>query len=314
MSFGGLSESLRYFEFELDSLDNSGSYVGGVSALDWPIFYIGGKTPLENVAAIKIVEVQIPFTWYTVNTNNNTFLFNDSFRSNFIITIPVGNYTGSSLATLVAALITTASNNAGSTFTYNGTINATTGKITFTDGTTSTVNSWNMTFGVPLDNGSTSPRLLLGFNAGVVLSTVSGTGPNTIAAPNVALVTGPNYVYINSAKVGQLCNLYLPKGATSLGNGNAGPQMAKVPVNCQPGGVIFWQDPDNTKYFDLESLPQLSELDFYLTLGNTGNAPLQLNGGNFSMKIAILTNDFTKNDVQGGLAHEARVVKRMRPN
>ena len=161
MSFGGLSESLRYFEFELDSLDNSGAYIGGVSALDWPIFYIGGKTPLENIAAIKIVEVQIPFTWYTVNSNNNRFFFNDSVQSGATLTIPVGNYTGPSMATAVAALLTASSG----AFTYTGTYDATTGKITFTDGTTSTVNSWNMTFGVPGDNGSTSPRLLLGFNA-----------------------------------------------------------------------------------------------------------------------------------------------------
>lgn len=314
MSFGGLSESLRYFEFELDSLDNSGAGNGGVSALDWPRFLIGGKTPLENIAAIKIVEVQIPFTWYVINTTNNRFFFNDSLQSGATLTIPVGNYTGPSLATAVAALLTASSNGAGTTFTYTGTYDATTGKITFTDGTTSTTNSWNMTFGVPGNSGQDNPRLVLGFNPSVISSTVSGTGPNTIVAPNVALITGPNYVYINSSKIGQLCNLYLPRGAVNLGNGNAGPQMAKVPVNCQPGGVIFWQDPDNTKYFDLENLPSLTELDFYLTLGNTGTTPLPLNGGNFSMKVAILTNDFTKNDLSGGVSHQGRVVKRMRTN
>jgi hypothetical protein len=312
MSFGGLSESLRYFEFELDSYDNSGAYNSGTPATDWPIFYIGGKTPLENVAAIKIVEVQIPFTWYVINSNNNTFLFTDSLTFNAIITIPVGNYTGASLATTLGTLLTAATATA---FTYTVTYSSVTGKFTFQDSNSSGVaNLWIMTFGPPGSSDYRSPRLILGFNEGNVSSSRVGTGPDTIVAPNVALVTGPNYVYVNSQKVGQLCNLYLPRGAVNLGNGNAGPQMAKVPVNCQPGGVIFWQDPDNTKYFDLENLPSLTEIDFYLTLGNTGQTPLPLNGGNFSMKIAILTNDFTKNDVKGGMAHEGRVVKRMRTN
>jgi hypothetical protein len=198
--------------------------------------------------------------------------------------------------------------------TYVVTYDTPTGKFTFSDGTASTVNTWNMTFGGPGNSDYRSPRLVLGFNEGVVISTVVGAGPNTIVAPNVGLVTGPNYVYVNSQRVGQLCNLYLPRGAVNLGNGNAGPQMAKVPVNTQPGGVIFWQDPDNTKYFDLENLPSLTEIDFFLTLGNFGETPLPLNGGNFSLKIAILTNDFTKNDVKGGVSHEGRVVKRMRTN
>ena len=76
----------------------------------------------------------------------------------------------------------------------------------------------------------------------------SGSGGETsatalIVAPNAASVTGPNYIYLNSMKLGQLTNLYLPQGAVNLGGGNAGTQIAKIPVNVQPGGIIFWQDP-----------------------------------------------------------------------
>ena len=62
-------------------------------------------------------------------------------------------------------------------------------------------------------------------------------------SPNVIQATGPNYIYVNSSKVGQITNLYLPQGATNLGGGNAGPQMAKIPVMVQPGGITYWQDP-----------------------------------------------------------------------
>ena len=62
-------------------------------------------------------------------------------------------------------------------------------------------------------------------------------------SPNVIQATGPNYIYVNSSKVGQITNLYLPQGAFNLGGGNAGPQMAKIPVMVQPGGITYWQDP-----------------------------------------------------------------------
>ena len=141
------------------------------------------------------------------------------------------------------------------------------------------------------------------------------SGPNTgnlLIAPNAALVTGPNYLYVNSSKLGQLCNLYLPKGAFNLGGGNTGPQMAKIPVNVLPGGVIYWQDPDPQKWFDVENLQQLDQIDFYLTLGNTTTQiPLQLNGLSFSLKLGVLLNKRDHEDVQG---LPTRVVKRMRPS
>ena len=53
-----------------------------------------------------------------------------------------------------------------------------------------------------------SPRLWLGFNAGVF----GFTGAGSISAPNVALLSGPNYLYINSTQFGQLTHNYLPTG------------------------------------------------------------------------------------------------------
>ena len=99
-----------------------------------------------------------------------------------------------------------------------------------------------------------------------------------------------------------------------LNGGYAGPQMAKIPVNVGSGSVIFWQDPDPQKWFDVENLPILNQLDFYLTLGNTTTQiPLQLNGLSFSLKLGVLQNQFVHNDLGGGLQHQERVVKRMRP-
>jgi len=151
--------------------------------------------------------------------------------------------------------------------------------------------------------------LYIGFPGGVT-SSIS----NVITSPNVILLSGANYVYVNSNSLGNLTNMYLPQGAVNLGGGNSGPQMAKIPINCNSGEVSYWQDPDPQKWFDVENLNVLNQVDFYLSLGNTtAEIPLKLNGVSFSLKLGILVNTFSHNDLGGGLAHQDRVIKRIRP-
>lgn len=317
----GLNDSLKYYEFQLDSLDATSANSEGVASTDWPRFLLGGKQPLSNIAAFKIIEVQIPFSWYVFNTQNTSFngdpggtpnpgsqwtLVETGGASSGVSLYPViatGNYNGGS--TLATALQN--SLNAVSSL-YTVTFVSQTQKFTFTT-TKAGVTSFRFTFGLPTNSGNKNPRFYMGFPGGVTSS--SGT---TMVSPNAVLISGPNYLYVNSAAIGQLTNLYLPQGAVNLGGGNAGPQMAKIPVNVSSGNVIFWQDPDPQKWFDVENLPILNQVDFYLTLGNTTTQiPLQLNGLSFSLKLAVLTNTMNHNDLGGGLAHQERVVKRIRP-
>jgi len=306
----GLNDTLRYYEFELDSLDASGSKAAGVAATDWPVFLLGGKQPLTNIAAIKILEVQIPFSWYVFaaentqqNANGTQWTLNETGGvTNAYPLIVQGNYAGgSALATALQTALNGVSSN------YLVTYNSVTQKMTFTTSKAG-VTAFTFTFGAPTNSGNTNPRLYMGFPGGITSS--SGL---TMVSPNVALVSGPSYLYVNSSSLGPLVNLYLPQGAFNLGGGNAGPQIAKVPVTGNSGDIIFWQDPDPQKWFDLENLSLLNQVDFYLTLGNTTTQlPLRLNGLSFSLKLAILTNEFTHSDLSSGLAQSDRVVKRMR--
>lgn len=313
----GLNDSLKYYEFQLDSLDSSGSFVDGASSTDWPMFLLGGKTPLTNIAAFKILEVQIPFSYYVFNTQNTSFnglganpgsqwtLVETGGVSTGVALYPVpaiGNYNGgSALATALQTALNAVSSGYTVTFTTQ------TQKLSFTT-VKAGVTSFTFTFGLPTNSGNKNPRFYMGFPGGT--STSTGT---TLVSPNVVLISGPNYLYVNSSTIGQLTNMYLPQGASNLGGGNAGPQITKVPVNVSSGNVIFWQDPDPQKWFDVENLPLLNQLDFYLTLGNTTTqTPLQLNGLSFSLKLAVLTNTFNHNDLGGGLP-EDRVIKRIRP-
>lgn len=317
------NNKLQYYEFELDSLDANGSAAAGVASTDWPVFLLGGKTPLTNIARMKILEVQIPFTWYVFNSANTAYngdpggtpnpgsqwtLVETGGVSSGLSLYPVivtGNYSGG------AALATALQNalNAVSSL-YVVTFDATTQKLLFTT-TKASVTSFTFTFGLPTNSGNKNPRLYIGFPGGTTSS--SGT---SMVSPNVVMISGPNYLYVNSLAIGQLTNLYLPQGAVNLGGGNAGPQMAKVPVSVTSGNVIFWQDPATqwSEWFQVQNLPLLNKVDFYLTLGNTTTQiPLQLNGLSFSLKLGVHVNTLTNEDLTSGIEYNERVVKRIRP-
>lgn len=115
----GLNDSLEYLEFEFDSYDSDQSVDGAYNPLNWPLFYLG--RPLTNVAAIKILEVQIPFSYYVINAVNNTFVVyltwgNYESTNYYTVTIPVGNYTSSSFSAAIATALNTAT---GYTWTVN---------------------------------------------------------------------------------------------------------------------------------------------------------------------------------------------------
>lgn len=310
----GLNDSLKYYEFQLDSLDATSSNSVGAASTDWPLFLLGGKAPLSNIAAFKIIEAQIPFTYYVFNDVNTDNSSTNLARWTLTETgagaggpyypkIAIGNYSGGDA---LATALTTALNNVS--IGYIVSYSSRTQKLTFFT-TKSNVTGFSFTFGTPTNSGNKNPRLYIGFPGGVTSST--GT---TLISPNVILLSGANYVYVNSNSLGNLTNMYLPQGAANLGGGNSGPQMAKIPINCNSGEVSYWQDPDPQKWFDVENLNVLNQVDFYLTLGNTtGETPLKLNGISFSLKLAILVNTFSHNDLGGGLAHQERVIKRVRP-
>lgn len=308
MVFGGLDSQLRYYEFQLDSAAADYPMTNSTSIHDWPLFKIGGKKPLENIAGIKILEAQIPFSWYVFNSANNTFILTESGQADTLVVIPPGNYT----ATQMLTALTTALNGASPTpFSYSVTFDSITQKITIWNNAVAT-SPFAFNFSGRAD---ISPRQLLGFPIGVTISqlfTATGTPKgNYLVSPFVISITGPNYLYVNSLKMGNLTDLFVPKGADTYTGGNGGPQMAKIPVDVQPGGTIIWQDPSPTMFFDLENLSTLSEIDFFLTLGNNSQFPLQLNGQSFSLKVGILVNEFSQSTPSSGGGGNGRVMNRI---
>lgn len=295
MNNWGLNNTYDYFEFAIDSLDNSGSGSGGVSALNWPSFFVGGKNPLSRVKGMKIISAEIPFSYYVFTLDNNTFEVSTTASGPWIsVAIPVGNYTKDTILPVLKSVI-----EAAVPGTITVTYNASTLKLVF-------ASTASLYFRFVADELA-SPRLWIGFNAGIL----GFTGAGSISAPNVALLSGPNYLYINSVQFGQLTNHYLPTGLSKV-NGNTGPQIAKVPVNCDSGEIIYYTDPDPQKYFDIGDTNTLQKIDFYLSVG-TSEAVLDLNGLSFSLKLALLLEKMNMDENQSGLVGQDRVIKRMRP-
>ena len=114
--------------------------------------------------------------------------------------------------------------------------------------------------------------------------------------------------------MGSLFDTYLPQGADKVGGGISGAELAKIPVNVQPNGVIYWSDPCPDMWFDMENLTNFADIDFYCALGNvSAQNPLEFNGGSFSIKLGILKNKRARTASLGGLAYQNRVTMRSTP-
>jgi hypothetical protein len=269
----GLNNTFEYVELALDSYDatssgntyfeNSNSPTNQIK-FSWPQFSY--TTKKQTIAGFKVLSAEIPFVFDIVNIANNTFIFNDG--TDHLITVPIGTYTGAQLATELTSLLSAISG--GFTVTWNNQ----TLKFTFQKAASST---WSLSF--PTEN---SMYFLMGFLSGST-NTVTGT---TMVSTTVAQVSGPYYLYINSKTLGTFVNFNLTDGSHTRG---VGPEVCRVPINVQYGSVIFYNDPDSSKYFDFFAGRQFDNFDFYLTLGHEQyQKPLDMKGASWSIKIGLL--------------------------
>ena len=342
-------EEFTYTEFEFDSLDCTTSSRAGATALDTynnakntPSFVVG--KPLDNIAYIKVLEAQIPASFYTFNALNNVFLLVEFYDDGgvvairtvgdvpFTVTIPVGNYNST---TICAALKTALDESSAAITDYNlPTVNGVTRVYTVTfSNVTGKISIVSDSAGVNcefvfisttltsefIDGFTYSPFPLLGGNVGpayvdfedTLVSTSSV--PYTLEFPNVANLTGPFYIYLCSQKLGSLIDLYLPgNGVVNRSGGGAdGPQMAKIPMVTAPGQVTNWIDPCPEKWFPVPEITFGGQVDFFCTLGlNTPDYPIDFNGLGFSFKLGMQIRNKSVSSHPGGGADNGRVVTR----
>lgn len=328
---------MDYIEVEIDSTLSTQSSTS-LSSKDTPLVNIGRT--LTNIVGAKILEVNIPFSYYVIASGdginaedlgqvgfgqNRLNLFFNGFDS-LSITIPVGNYTGPDLAAVIQTLLlaaVTASTSFPTPKTFTCTYSTTTNKFTMT-----------LTQGIPVFPATAAADLqlyLTPYLAGILGMTQQtlppsylipvftpftpqGTvtlAPITVTSNYTASVTGPNILYVNSVQLGNICKAYLPQ--STLVTGETNPQMAMVPVNVNPGGIIWWQDPAPQEVFDTKNLFSLTRLDLYITAG-TDPRPLQFNGLGFQIKLQLFVRYGEQAVPQTGTVGQGRAVLQIRPS
>lgn len=285
-SAAGLNDQLTYYEFELDSAEFSSTTDQFISPLNWPTFSLLGNRQLKNVAAMKILEVQIRYSWHEINAKQVSGGFTTS-RITFTdttlglttpINLVVGSYTEAQFATALATAINAAAAAIGSPNTYTVAYSGITGDYTITRSAGG--NSWR----ISVANDATF-YTSWHWKAGMPVGYISPISTTSLTLPLHSCT--PTYLYVNSTRLAPLFNTWLP--ANQIG-GTKGSQIAKVPINAAKGQVIHWLDPAPEYWFNFENPPTLTVADFFLTIGPTSNVSdlLDLNGCSFSLKLGVL--------------------------
>jgi len=314
---------MDYIEFEIDSSYAATSSVYGYAATDTPSVDLGRT--LTNVVGAKIVEANIPYTYYPVcattdpvrKIKENVFwIQNQTILDNrFECTIPEGFYTATTLAAAMKFAIENpvqigAIPMFGAPYTATVTFTELTGRFTVSVIAASYLVSggvMDMVFS-PEDYPSQLAQTFGARNRNH--SNVVSPAGLMWDFPYVAQVTGPNNLYINSDILGNVCKAFIPE--SSLTTGETNPQMCMIPVNVNPGGVIWWQDPVPNEVFDIKNLFSISKVDFYLTAG-TVKLPLKLNGVGFQLKLILYVKNREEATSSAGTMSQNRSVLQIRP-
>lgn len=266
----GVNDVFAYNELHLDSVERDGG------SNDQPFFVL--QPAFSEVMAVKLVGARIPFTYHVFNDGNNAFQLvpdvGGAPDTVHTVRVPVGNY---SVATLVPAL-QAALSAVSPADAYTVSYDAAAGRLVVV---ADSGKPFALRFGTgDADRGISNPRIWLGFAGGDNLS----DGDGRLAAPSVANLTGPNYLYLVSSALGGRVSRNLRV------NGGAALEplvLAAIPVTVNPWGVVIYQDPTTEYAFDF-SMGQVQKVDLALVFGHTGQT-VNMNGSPWSVTFQVLT-------------------------
>lgn len=215
------------------------------------IFYL--NSPIIADAGIRILigltNLTIPNSIFNFTTNNNTITFTQS-SSTQAVSVSVGNYSASTLVTVLNTAITAAGLNITVSFDEENAL------FTFTGSSAFTIDSATMSRQLGLNNQ---------------LPTASGT---TYTATQVCDFAGATNLYIRIRNVSM--NNLDSRGKTSN-------IIASIVNNVNYGDYIFYTPPE-VLYFMINE-QQLSHIDIEIT-DQEGNI-INLNGATFNLTLSV---------------------------
>lgn len=216
---------------------------------------------VERVSEIILESIQIPYSFYSINSSNNRLCFNDNPAD--FIDIPPGNYNMTSLAAVLETVLT-AKFPGSNTVTYS----TNTYKLTLNIAVAAKINS-------STDVPESTAADILGFR----VSTGTAVSHTADSAVNIA---GPNYLVLASSflsthvhnKILYSSNVY----AQSL---------FTIPVNSSPGSIITANPSFTLKLAKKINILTTDVIDIQLKdeLGNIVN----LNGLDIAIEFTLVT-------------------------
>lgn len=214
-----------------------------------------------RIAEIMIERVEIPFSFYIINTTNNVLTFNSGANS---ITLTPGNYTGPTLITELTTKLTAA-------FAGQSPV------VTFSNSTYKLTISKTAAFNVDskIDVPASTASYILGFYT----STVSATSVTASGALNIS---GPNYILITSTFLTRPIQHKMLYSDSSYSTG-----FWAVPVSTSPGDTIIEMPNMPIKLNSKTTIRPSDIIDIQL-YDDSGNF-LDLNGLDWSMQLILLT-------------------------
>jgi len=294
---------------------NSNKYYAG--SADHPQVMPSQK--VLDIAAMTVLEAQIPYTWYTVDSDDNQiFIAKTSGTgvlsgSEYTLTIPPGNYTPATMTTALTTLLpVNAYTGAASTYpmfsavtysettgmftvTPNSNIFSTAAIVVIVHPTGLRAVSWNADITAnsqPLTDFTKSAMEPLGISDITAPVNLLGTGGTALTFPMMIALGGPAYIAIRgNFGFGGNQNLIACDDSLGAGGNNyIGNILAFIPVNTIPGGTICWKNMSpRGGFFDLP-IATLEQAEFWITAGDN-EKPLALNGHSFQFKLGFIVGN-----------------------
>lgn len=215
--------------------------------------------------SITLQSAQIPYSFYVVNYTNNLLRLNNGTTTTY--TIPVGNYTATSLITTIKSVVI--SDYPALTIT----LNKLNGILTFT----------NNTYFVIFNNFQHSIGSILGIPSNTFLE--SDNDAITLTYPLNLL--GIKVLEVRSFVLSMNNISSLQSGANNL--------LASIPVSAVPFGMIDYSDKGNNQMTFTNT--SLEELDIEIIDGES-NEYINFNNSNWTMTFILhLTRIFRQNEI-----------------
>lgn len=206
---------------------------------------------------LSLYDAQIPFSFYSVNSNNNILEVIEPTKT-ISITISEGNYNVYDLAKTVVNLLNSQSSQ-GYSIIYNKQKN----KYIFG------LTNGNATFKF---SNTKSPGLLFGFST----IDINITASNPMSSINVAQMLPYNALYIRTNITFSNVMSSRLKTYTDI--------LAKVNINSPPNGIITYQAMGNDH---MSSIPTRNITSIGVKLTDSDNNLINLNGLNWDLSLRI---------------------------